>query len=398
MAREAGCSSTAVLLSELWRVSRPEATARVRAAEALGPRRAMTGEVLGPRYPLVAEAVADGGISARHAAVITRLIDRLPDPGTVEQDALTGRVEPTLVAYARDFDPAQLARLAERVTACLHPDGTLETERWRERNRELHLYVRDDGSGRLRGELTAEAVAVVQPLFSALSKPVPSEDGIPDPRSAPQRRHDALLDLGRRVLRSGGLPDAGGVPATVLVTMTADQLPARAGLATTGHGGLLSLDTALRLAAEAHIFPVVLDNAGGILRYGLTRRVASTGQRLALAARDGGCSFPGCDRPPDWSETHHVRAWVDGGETDLDNLTLLCGFHPREHAKRGWSCRMLDGVPHWLPPALAGSRPDTTSQHPPSHPRGVHRCQPRHVRRTGLSIGRLRAARSAPDS
>jgi hypothetical protein len=206
---------------------------------------------------------------------------------------------------------------------------------------------------------------VVQPLFSALSKPVPSEDGIPDPRSAPQRRHDALLDLGRRVLRSGGLPDAGGVPATVLVTMTADQLPARAGLATTGRGGLLSLETALRLAAEAHIVPVVLDNAGGILRYGLTRRVASTGQRLALAARDGGCSFPGCDRPPEWSETHHVRAWVDGGETNLDNLTLLCGFHHREHAKRGWSCRMVDGVPHWLPAAWPD--PDRTPRRNTRH-------------------------------
>jgi hypothetical protein len=349
--QELGCSSTEVMLGELLRITRPEATARVRAAEALGPRRAMTGEVLGPKYPLVAAAVAEGAISAQHACVITRLIDRLPDAVVAEHDSLVGHVEPTMVSYAREFDPAQLGKIAQRVTACLRPDGVLTGERWRERNRELHLQVRSDGSGQLRGELTSEAVAVLRPVLSALSRPVPSEDGIPDQRTAPQRRHDAVIDLCHRVLRSGGLPDAGGVPATLLVTVTLDQLQTRRGVVSTGHGALLNVDTALRLAAEANIVPVVLDDTGGVLAYGLTRRVASAGQRLALAARDGGCSFPGCDRPPDWSESHHVRAWADGGHTDINNLTLVCGFHHREHAKRGWSCRMRHGVPHWIPPA-----------------------------------------------
>jgi len=80
---------------------------------------------------------------------------------------------------------------------------------------------------------------------------------------------------------------------------------------------------ALRIAAEADIMPIVVGDAGGILGYGLTRRTASPGQRRALAARDRGCSFPGCDRPPDWCETHHVIPWVDGGRTDLHNLTLV---------------------------------------------------------------------------
>jgi hypothetical protein len=105
-------------------------------------------------------------------------------------------------------------------------------------------------------------------------------------------------------------------------------------VATTGHGGVISVPQALRIAAEADIVPVVVGDAGGVLGYGLTRRTASTGQRRALAARDRGCSFPGCDRPPDWCETHHVTPWVDGGRTDLQNLTLACGFHHREHRKR----------------------------------------------------------------
>jgi hypothetical protein len=87
-----------------------------------------------------------------------------------------------------------------------------------------------------------------------------------------------------------------------------------------------------------------------VLHLGRARRTATAGQRLALAARDGGCSFPACDRPPDWCESHHVTPWTDGGPTDVNNLTLVCGFHHREHAKRGWAVYMVDGLPEWIPP------------------------------------------------
>ena len=106
----------------------------------------------------------------------------------------------------------------------------------------------------------------------------------------------------------------------MLVTLTVDQLEARTGMVTTAHGGLISVPQALQIAAEANIVPVVIGDAGGVLGYGLTRRTASNGQRRALAARDRGCSFPGCDRPPDWCHTHHVTAWADGGRTDLEKL------------------------------------------------------------------------------
>jgi hypothetical protein len=45
--------------------------------------------------------------------------------------------------------------------------------------------------------------------------------------------------------------------------------------------------------------------------------------RRALAARDGGCRFPGCANHR-FTDGHHVQHWVDGGPTDLENLLLLC--------------------------------------------------------------------------
>ena len=213
------------------------------------------------------------------------------------------------------------------------------------------MHTRPDGSGRASIELTAAGVAITQAWLDALSAPMPGPDGERDRRTAGQRRYDAFEQIGRRALRTGELPDCGGTPATLLLTLTLDQLESRLGYATTTHGGLISVPEALRLAAEAELIPVVLGDGGGILAYGRSRRVATPGQRQALAARDGGCSFPSCDRPPDWCQAHHVTGWIDGGCTDVDNLTLVCGYHHREFQRQGWACIMLHGTPHWIPPA-----------------------------------------------
>ena len=72
---------------------------------------------------------------------------------------------------------------------------------------------------------------------------------------------------------------------------------------------------------------------------------------LTLIARDGGCSFPGCDTAPEWFERHHIVAWADGGATDLDNLTLLCRYHHHNFLAKGWQCAINpDGLPEWTPP------------------------------------------------
>ena len=136
----------------------------------------------------------------------------------------------------------------------------------------------------------------------------------------------------------------------VTTTLTLDQLETRLGVATTSPGGLITIPAALRLAADADIIPVVPGDGTGILAHGRSKRHATTKHRRVLAARDRGCSFPGCDAPPQWTQTHHIIAWAHGGHTDLTNTTLLCGYHHRTHETQGWECQMINGTPHWLPP------------------------------------------------
>lgn len=66
-------------------------------------------------------------------------------------------------------------------------------------------------------------------------------------------------------------------------------------------------------------------------------RVVSPALRTALHVRDGGCAFSGCDRPPGWCDAHHIVHWVDGGETKLDNLILLCRSHHRLLHEGAWT-------------------------------------------------------------
>jgi hypothetical protein len=139
-----------------------------------------------------------------------------------------------------------------------------------------------------------------------------------------------------------------------------------AGLAYLASGQAISASALLHLACDAQIVPVIFSDTGGILAYGRERRLASVGQRLALAARDGGCSFPGCDRPPAWTEVHHVIEWITAGTTDLDNMTLLALRPPPPQLRES---RLAHPHPRRRPlvdaPTVRRPDPDPDPEHHP---------------------------------
>ena len=355
---EVGARNTGSLLVQALRISPTEAGARVRAAKDLGPRTDFTGGPMEPSFEHVAAAQADGSISSTHARVITATVASLPIASRAEHGE---PLERFLVEQACAHAPDFLARTAKHAVTVLDPDGTLASAEDHHRRRSFTLTPRPDGSSDVRGYLTPQCTAVVLAVLDPLASPAPASKGgadggttteaVQDPRSYPQRMHDALQDAGQLILTSGALPDNGGVPSVLVITMTEAQLTAGTGTATTGHGQPIAVADALNLVDQAEIIPVTLDPTGGIVAYGRMRRHATPAQRRALAARDGGCSFPGCDAPPSWTEAHHVQRWDHGGLTNLENLTLVCGYHHREHQRQGWDCDMTDGAPRWLPPS-----------------------------------------------
>ena len=242
-----------------------------------------------------------------------------------------------------------------------------------------------DGSADLRGHFTPECTAFALAVLDPLAKPKPAT---PTTRPAAAGRTTTRFTDGdaprwarrtraptpnacttpcstrRRLLGSGTLPDCGGVPATVVLTMTLDSWKP----ASVCHHRPRRIPHHRRRPAPGRgrrDHPRRHGRRRGVLAQGRTCRHATPAQRRALAARDSGCSFPGCDAPPGWSEAHHIIHWEHGGLTDLDNLTLVCGFHHREHQKMGWECQITNGVPNGCHPG--GSTPNRTPQHNRAH-------------------------------
>jgi hypothetical protein len=380
--------TVAGVLSQVLRIDVREARLRENRALDCGPRATLTGAPLEPVLPLVAAAVAAGEISPAQVDVIVEAMAKIPESAPTQAWPV---VEGVLVEAARHEAPRLLRRTAHELLTRLDPEDVEERERWRERERGFTLSPLGNGWARASGRLDPRLTAQLQAVLDALAKPRPAEDGTPDPRSPEQRRHDGLAEAIGWVLRSDQQPDnAGGhAPVSVLATTTIEDLTRAAagvkdhppvdltelaadrgidlaellatsssGLATLSHGQAISAASLLAWACEAEVVPVVFNAAGGVLSYGRTRRYATPGQRLALAARDRGCSFPGCDRPPAWCEAHHVLEWIKDGPTDLDNLCLLCSWHHRNFAHAGWRAFIDDGVVWWIPPAWEG--PDQT--------------------------------------
>lgn len=91
-----------------------------------------------------------------------------------------------------------------------------------------------------------------------------------------------------------------------------------------------------QLAYDTGIVELRIDRDGNPLHLGREARLFSPRQRVALAIRDGGCRWKGCDRPASYCESHHIDHHAEGGNTDIDRGILLCRFHHMALHNGGW--------------------------------------------------------------
>ncbi|NYH44703.1 hypothetical protein HNR22_004430 [Micromonospora jinlongensis] len=341
-ARAQGASSTAVWLRERLRLTVPAARRLVDLAAALD-----TGN------PGIRQALADGRITLDQARVIADTVTTVhTSAGAQVADKAVG----VLTDWAGQFDPTLLRKLGTRILDHVAPDiadaaaqAALEADARRAtRDRHVTISALADGRLRLTGILDSETAGLLRAAIDPLTAP----SGPDDQRCAGQRRHDALADLCRLSLRTGELPEHGGDPAQIIVTTSFDALAGQLRAGTLDTGLHLTPKTVRRLACDAAILPAVLGGTGQVLDVGRQRRLITGPLRRALVLRDGGCAFPGCDRPPRWCDAHHIHHWADGGPTNLDNAVLLCGHHHRHLHHNDWTVRLSDdNHPEFIPPA-----------------------------------------------
>jgi Domain of unknown function (DUF222) len=359
-ATELGGKLPPVLANRL-RISRAEASRRVHEAADLGERKALNGEALPPVLPATAEAQRNGDLGPGHVTVIRSFWHRIPEFVDIETRA---KAEAHLAGLACEYRPDELAKLADKLLDCLNPDGDF-TDVDRARRRGLSIGNQDiDGMSPISGYLTPEARATIDAVFAKLAAPgmcnpddiepcvsgTPSQAAIQgDTRSASQRNHDALVVAGRALLASGDLGQHNGLPASIIVTTTLQELEAGAGKALTGGGTLLPMSDVIRLGSHAHHYLAIFDKGKALALYH-TRRLASPAQRIVLHAKDRGCTFPGCTVPGYLCEVHHNNPYAANPVTDINHLSFACGPN-HKLADQGWTTRKnARGDTEWIPP------------------------------------------------
>lgn len=330
------------------------------------------------RTPQVAVALGAGEVSREQAEAILAGVERLPDSLDAVQRE---NVVEHLVGLAADFGPTALRRLVNRAVEVVAPQVAEEAdrkaleraERAQARDRFLAWTRDDDGGVAFSGRLPAIEGELLINQVTALARGLRKADALAGVATLTraQANADALALVLAHHARCDGSQLGSGDWARVVVTVDHQHLVDGLGVARLlGSGEPVTAGLVRRLACQAGILPVVLGGASQVLDVGRAQRLFTPAQKIALALRDGGCSFPGCDRPPGDCDAHHLTPWQAGGGTDLDNGVLLCPHHhhlvephPNGPPERQW---LIDYDPHGKPrfttPAGAnGVR--TTRQH-----------------------------------
>ena len=162
-------------------------------------------------------------------------------------------------------------------------------------------------------------------------------------RPTPERLGQAFTELIQRY-PTKRLPKAGGLNATLVVLIPLDTLIGGLKAAHLDTGEPLSPGAARRLACEARIIPAVLGGKSQVLDLGRSKRLGSEAQRIAKTIEQGGCQIDGCDTPPGMTHLHHHKRWADGGNTNLNDLIMICPWHhTRAHDQRHDLTRLPNG-------------------------------------------------------
>ncbi len=351
-------------LAARLRIRPSEARRRIADAEMLGTRTTLTGEPLPPLWAATAEAQRAGQINTGHIGEIRRFFHQLP---CWVDESVRQRAEADLAGLAAKHRPDELRLLADKLLDCLNPDGDF-TDEDRARRRGLTIGRQDpDGMSPISGWLNPEARASLDAVLAKWAAPAmcnpadesPVVDGQPseaaieqDPRSPAQRNHDALLAMCRSTLASGQLGSHRGLPVSIIVTTTLQEIESAAGIAQTGGGTWLPMPDAIRMASHARHYLRIYDkHTARELYLAETKRIASPAQRIVLHAKDRGCTRPGCTAPGYLSEVHHISEWAKTHRTDIDDLTFACGPDHKLLDEEGWTVRKnAQGITEWIPP------------------------------------------------
>lgn len=374
-------TSTATWLADVANLTRREAAALI------------TGGHEQVRFPLIGDAALAGHVLPAQATAITHVLDQLPEEFPTETVC---QAQEMMVDFAGSHNSTELRRLSNHLLEALSPEtaealeaARLERDqRQAQRNRHL-IFTRDHhGSVLIKGSLPIMAaeplIRIVEAYAAAEKRALDGLDPNAEYLTPAMRRADGLLAMANHHTQQALAPVHGGDRPRISVILSYDKLHKTAhdaGLLTgtlAGTGEPVPAGILRQLLCDADLLPVVLGGPSDVLDVGQAQRFVTPTQRQALEVRDGGCAFPGCDKPPQDCHAHHIIPWRQDGPTNLSNLVLVCPHHHgivepgHDPTADRWQIRLgPDSTPEVIPP-----RRVDPNQRPRRHVRYQRRTLP----------------------
>lgn len=338
IARRAGFKSPKHMIAETLGTTGGEAQRLLDAGKVLS--RPDAGASPAPRFPLASAALRGGQITVEKFTVIASAMERLRVGEAAERQ---------FVELARRLKIWDLKRVCEREVLMGDPDSLEARDRRLHELRTLNLCDLADGMTRVEGLLDPASAAHLRAWLEKQVKAAfqAKRETPGDERTAEQIRVDALAMLAHHAMDCDS--PGTGVKTTLIVRVNLEDLERRVGAATCDSvGTVFSVKTALAMAVDLQVVPMVMGGGSVPLDVGYAKRLATPYQKLALLERDGGCAW--CHAPGSYCDAHHITGWQQRGPTNLDNLVMLCvSCHHQLHFG-GWLIEVEQGVVWFTPP------------------------------------------------
>jgi len=294
------------------------------------------------RAPIIAAALAAGDVSVSRAEALVRPM------GNPRVRAEFARQQAVLLEATAGLDADDVVAFTKEWEHRFDFDGPRPGDEAHDST--CTLGQNPNGRWNLKADLTPEHGSTLAAELQAIIDQLRNDGAIEgdDLPKGPRLRGLALAEM---AVRASASENRNPAAPTALVIVPDEALHADDDAASNEpairpaklDGTPLTTGQLRRILCDCIVHKITVDSDGAVLRMGRSHRTATKEQHLYLAARDGGCVFPGCHQPPSRCRAHHIAWWIrDTGPTDIENMCLVCDRH-HDLIHRGiWQPKLVD--------------------------------------------------------
>ena len=281
------------------------------------------------RFCAVADAAVSGALSAGQLVALQAVVKPALHPILAEHQ---GELIGTLAALSVS-DTEKACVVWRQLAEALVEEGAPAQEP------ERNLAMSRAGDGALVGRFVLDEAAATE--FEKAIRNATTWEGSGDARTGGRRAADALFDIAAHFNKTHLAAAAPRNLPNVTISVDASTLHDQPIAVNEDNERVLTAACADTYLCDCVVHAVARDATGVPLSFGRGRYTVPRALFRQLAARDGGCRFPGCNRSVRFTEAHHIRFWRNGGATEYDNLVLLCSRHHHLVHQTGLELKLL---------------------------------------------------------